>query len=409
MIKKTGAEENQPLFLFIFVTLAQNFAIFGINKSHVMKKIIYTTSAIILVMLFSNSCYSQAIRLFAGRYTETGQKGLFLFDLNRQEGTFKLLSESDAGTNPSYFCISKKHGLIYAANEVMKFNGNSGGGVTTLSYNAKTGGIKKVNEISVSDGSPCYISLSPGNDFLFLANYTGGSLAVIKLNNKGIPDRITDSIVYKTEEGKISHAHMISFDPAGKRVYVTDLGLDRIVIYNFDATSGRLKQIQNGIVKLPAGAGPRHFIFSHDGSKMYVISELNSTITVFKVEANGELNTIQTVTTLSKEFKGESFCAEISIGKNGDFLYGSNRGENSLVVFRIGSDGTLTPAGRTSCGGNWPRDFVIDPSGKYILVANQKSGNILLFKLDEKTGIPVGPGKDYKITTPACLKFSDIE
>ena len=360
-------------------------------------------------MVFSSSCNSQTIRLFTGKFTEAGEKGLYLFDLNREEGTLKLLSESDAGPNPSYFCISKKNGLIYAANEVMKFNGVQGGGVTTLRYDAKTGGIEKINELTVPDGSPCFISLSPNEDFLFMANYTGGSVAVVKLDDNGIPVSITDTILYEGEEGKVSHAHMISFDPAGKRVYVTDLGLDRIVIYNFDPVSGRLQHIPNGIVKLPKGAGPRHFVFSSDGTKMYVINELNSTISVFDVDANGELKSIQTLTTLSEEFKGESFCADIHIGKNGDFLYGSNRGENTIVTFMIGTDGLLSVAGHTSCGGDWPRNFVIDPSGNYLLVGNQKSGNISLFRIDEKTGIPIEPGKDYEITTPACLRFSDIE
>jgi 6-phosphogluconolactonase len=239
-----------------------------------------------------------------------------------------------------------------------------------------------------------------------MANYAGGSVAVVKLDDKGVPDRITDTILYEGEEGKVSHAHMISSDPAGKRVYVTDLGLDRIVIYSFDPASGRLQQIPNGIVKLPKGSGPRHFVFSSDGTKMYVISELNSTISVFDVNANGELKSIQTLTTLREGFQGESFCADIHIGKNGDFLYGSNRGENTIVTFRIGSGGTLTLSGHTSCGGNWPRNFVIDPSGKFLLVGNQRSGNISIFNIDEKTGVPVEPGKDYKITTPACLKFS---
>ena len=134
---------------------------------------------------------------------------------------------------------------------------------------------------------------------------------------------------------------------------------------------------------------------------------LNSTISVFNVDANGELKLIQTLTTLREGFKGKSYCADIHIGKNGKFLYGSNRGENTIVTFRIGTDGKLTLAGHTSCGGEWPRNFVIDPSGKYILVGNQKSGNISLFSIDEKTGLPVEPGKDYKITSPVCLKFSD--
>ncbi len=186
---------------------------------------------------------------------------------------------------------------------------------------------------------------------------------------------------------------MISFGPAGKKVYLTDLGLDRIVIYDFDAQSGHLKQIENGIVNFPKGTGPRHFVFNSAGTKMYVICELNSTISVFDVAANGTLKAIQSLTTLAPDFKGESDCADIHLGKNGQYLYGSNRGENTIVVFKVGTDGKLVLAGRTGCGGDWPRNFVIDPSGKYILVGNQKSGNISLFKIDEKTGLPVATSK----------------
>ena len=356
-------------------------------------------------MILLYSCQSKTIRLFTGKFTEAGEKGLYIFDLNRDKGTFNLVSESDAGPNPSYFCISKKHGYIYAGNTVMNFMGLSGGGITTLSYDHKTGGVKKLNEIAVPDGSPCYISLSAEEDFLFVANYTGGSIAVVKLDDKGIPERVTDTIIYENEDGKVSHAHMISRDPSGKRIYVTDLGLDRIVIYTLDSATGHLHLIQNGIVSMTKGAGPRHFVFSSDGTKMYVICELNSTISVFNVNSKGELKEIQSLTTLSEGFNGKSYCADIHIGKSGRYLYGSNRGENTIVTFRIASDGTLIPAGRTACGGDWPRNFVIDPSGKFLLVGNQKSGNISLFRIDEKTGIPIGLGKDYKLANPACLKF----
>lgn len=370
-----------------------------------MKKFNLCLYTVLLIMIFSSSCKNETIRLFAGKYTEAGEKGFYLFDLNRKEGKFNLISVVDAGPNPSYFCISKQKGLIYAANEVMDFNGSRGGGVTTLKYDSRKGGIEKVNELTVPDGSPCFISLSADNNFLFLANYDGGSIAVIKLDNNGIPESITDTVIFEAEEGNTSHPHMISFDPAGKRVYVTDLGLDRIVIYNFDPFSGQLQQIPNGIVKFPKGAGPRHFVFNSEGNKLYVINELNSTVSVFNVDANGELKSIQTLTTLREGFVGKSFCADIHIGKNGDFLYGSNRGEDSIVTFRIESDGTLTLAGHTSSGGAIPRNFVIDPSGKYILVGNQKSGNISLFSINKKTGIPVEPGKDFKVSSPVCLKF----
>jgi len=355
-------------------------------------------------MIFSSSSNGQPVRLFVGTYTEAGEKGLYLFDLNREEGTFKVISSSDAGPNPSYLCISKKNGMIYAANEVMKFKGVKGGGLTALKYDAKKGVAEKINDLTVPNGGPCFISLSFAEDFLFMANYSSGSVAVVKLDDKGIPVRVTDTIVYK-EAGKVSHPHMISTDPAGKRIYLTDLGLDRIVIYTLDPASGQLHQINNGIAKLPAGSGPRHFVFSSDGTKMYVINELNSTLSFFSVDSEGGLKLIQTVSTLREGFNGKSFCADIHIGKNGKFLYGSNRGENTIVTFSIGSDGKLSLAGHTYCGGEWPRNFVIDPSGKYILVGNQNSGNIALFGIDEKTGLPVEPAKDYKIKAPVCLKF----
>jgi 6-phosphogluconolactonase len=364
---------------------------------------------IFAVMIISTSCHNDTIRLFTGKFTRAGEKGFYLFDLDRKGGTFKIASESDAGPNPSYFCISAKNSLIYAANEVMDFKGAHGGGVTTLRYDSGNGAVEKINELIIPDGSPCFISLSPREDFLFLANYTGGTVTVIRLNEKGIPTGITETIVYEGSEGKVSHPHMISFDPAGKRIYLTDLGLDRIIIYDFDNNSGQLKQIPNGIIKFSVGSGPRHFVFNSDGTKMYVICELNSSIVVFNVIPNGGLSQLQTISTLRQGFTGENFCADIHIGKKGDFLYGSNRGENTIVTFRIGSDGRLTLAGSNSCGGDWPRNFVIDPSGSFILVGNQKSGNISLFEIDEKTGIPEKHVRDFILAEPACLKFSDIK
>ena len=163
--------------------------------------------------------------------------------------------------------------------------------------------------------------------------------------------------------------------------------------------------IENGYAKLAKGAGPRHFAFGKDGSGMYVINELNSTMTVFNVEKSGALKEIQTLSTLPEGFTGKNYCADIHVAKNGKYVYGSNRGHNSIVTFKIGNDGKVTLAGHTSCGGEWPRNFVIDPSGKYLLAGNQNSGNISMFSLDNKTGLPLLPSKDYKIASPSCLKF----
>lgn len=370
-----------------------------------MRKSFLIVCSILILLMSAFLPEDDPIRLFAGTYAEQGKNGFFIFDLDREKGIFKLVSEYDAGPDPSYFCISRKYSIIYAANEVSRFNGAQGGGVTALKYDVRTGTTEKIAELTVPDGGPAYIAISPSDDYLFLANYSGGSVAVVRLDDKGLPVTVTDVIKYKGEGKKVSHAHMIDLDPSGKRVYVTDLGLDRVAGYSFDYASGKLKQLPDGITVLPEGAGPRHFVFCADGSRMYVINELNSTIAFFNVSKEGALQHVQTVPTLKDSFKGKSYCADIHLGKNEKFLYGSNRGDNTIVTYRVGNDGKLTLAGHTSCGGDWPRNFVIDPSGRYLLVGNQYSGNISLFRIDKKTGLPVVPSKDYRISSPSCLKF----
>ena len=198
---------------------------------------------------------------------------------------------------------------------------------------------------------------------------------------------------------------MISFDPTGKRIYLTDLGLDRIMIYTLDKVTGKLIPFNKNGISLPEGTGPRHFTFSMDGSKMYVIGELKSTVTVFNVDQTDGLVLTQTISALSDNYKGTSYAADIHIGKTGEFLYGSNRGENSIVVFRIAKDESLTLAGHASCGGDWPRNFAIDPSGKYLLSANQKSGNISIMRIDNKSGLPSKTIMQVNLVSPTCLKF----
>jgi 6-phosphogluconolactonase len=359
----------------------------------------------VIPVIYTITSSKEKMRLVTGCNTETGENGIYVYNFNPIEGTLELISGSNAGPNPSFFCFSGNKKLIYAANEVTGFDGKKGGGITTIEYNDDFLGITKMNKILIPNGSPCYISISPDNDYLFVANYFGGSVAVFKLNNDGIPEGICDTIEFKGNQGKVSHAHMISYDPSGKRIYLTDLGLDRIMIYSLDKVTGRLIPLNENGINLPEGTGPRHFVFSKDGSKMYVIGELKSTVTVFDVKDNGNLVLLQTISALSENYKGQNSSADIHLGKSGEFLYGSNRGENSIVTFRIGKDGLLTVAGHTSCGGDWPRNFTIDPSGKYLLVGNQKSGNISIFVIDGKSGLPSKETQQVNLNSPMCLKF----
>ncbi len=345
------------------------------------------------------------IKLVAGGYTEGNEHGILVFDFVTEKGNLDLITEADAGPNPSYFCFSDSYDLVYALNEVMNFRGEPGGAVTTLRYNSENRQIEKLDELLVPYGGPCYISLSADGGFLLLANYSSGSVAVVQLDESGIPVSVTDSILYEVKEQEVSHPHMIMHDPDGELIYVTDLGLDRIMIYDLDTNTGKLEQIENGEVYLPEGTGPRHFVFNKNGSIMYLINELGSTIMVFNVDENGGLQLVQTLPTTGADFTGRNHCADIHISNDGQFLYGSNRGENTIVVFKIMEDGKLSFAGNISCGGDWPRNFVIDPSGKYLLVGNQRSDEISVFRIDDKTGIPEGPLNKIPFKSPACLKF----
>jgi 6-phosphogluconolactonase len=355
---------------------------------------------------FSCTGIKTKVPLLVGTFTKGSDEGLYLYDFNNREGSLIQISGSEAGVSPAFFCFPLTKNLIYTINEVDNYGGKENlGGLTTLRYDRERGKIEKINEMAVPNGGPCHISISSGDDFLFMANYSGGSAAVIKLDERGIPERITDTIYYEKSGEKVSHAHMILQDPQGKRIYLTDLGLDRIMIYVLDKSSGKLEPFRIPSVYLPAGSGPRHFVFNDDGSKMYLINELNSTIMVLEVNDIEGLKILQTVNTVSEGFQGKNYCADIHIGRGGNFLYGSNRGENSIVTFRIGSDGLIEPAGHTPCGGDWPRNFVIDKSGKYLLVGNQRSDNISVFNIDSDTGLPKPCGGPIEVTAPACLLF----
>ncbi|MCX6334142.1 MAG: lactonase family protein [Bacteroidia bacterium] len=362
---------------------------------------------VIFIVLFLGLAFSGCrgkLKLFAGGFTDNDQKGLSLFEFN-SKGNLNLIAEADAGPSPSFFCFSERHDLIYALDEVMEFNRKRGGAITTLKYYPVTGLIEKKNEILVPYGGPCHISLSSDKGFLLVASYSSASIAVVKLGDNGLPEKVTDSLLYVTEAPNVSHPHMIAQDPAGRHVYLTDLGLNRIMIYDLDRSSGALVPVKDGIINLPDSSGPRHFVFNYDGSKMYVINELGSTVMVFNVDENGILHLVQTLPTVGEGFQGRNSCAEILISRNGDFLYGSNRGENSIVVFKIDEYGMLSLAGHSSCGGDWPRNFVIDPSGKFLLSGNQKSGWISVFRINQKTGLPEGPASQATMKAPAYLEF----
>ena len=375
-----------------------------------MKNFTRLTVLLFVSLCFALTCCKKEYKLFVGGYTtQDGESGMSVFNFNTRNGSLELITEADVGPNPSYICYSAKYEILYVLNEVMEFRGNSGGGLTSLKYYKKTSQFEKINEMLIPYGGPCFISISADNKYLFIANYPKGSISVVRLDEKGLPQEISDTILYVKDEPEASHAHMILSDPAGKHVYVTDLGLDRISACDFDSKKGKLNQIENGITSFPKGSGPRHFTFNSDATMLYVINELGSTIKAFNVDNKHGLTCVQTLSSVRENYSGQNYCADIHLGKDGRYLYGSNRGENTIVTFKVRNDGLLNLAGHTSCGGNWPRNFTIDPSGKFLLVGNQKSDTVSVFRIDRKTGLPSKLSGFAAVRSPACLKFFDID
>ena len=382
-----------------------------------MKTILNLLVVALILPVFSCD-NSQTSRIYVSGYSgsDGNSDGLHIIDVDLKNGIFTLVSEADAGPNPTYICVSKKRGMVFAANEATRVvDSVRVGSVTALKLDADGEKAEKVKEVYLDNGASCYISITPDEDFLLLAHYGSGAISVVSLDGNGLPMEVTDTIVFREEGISSARGHMAIAGPNGK-IYFTCLALDKVMIFDLNKTTGKLTQTGYGTI--PQGDGPRHFEFSKDGTKMFVINELGSTMTVFDIASDGNLHEIQTISTLPEGWTGQNSCADVHLSKDGKYLYGSNRGHNSIVTFKVEADGKLSFAGITPSGGNHPRNFTLDPSGKYIIVANTNINpnpelygptpeNIALFAIDKKSGLPVMYGEIYIVRQPSCLKFME--
>lgn len=355
----------------------------------------------ILGLIIINSCKMEKMKkeevLFVGTYTNNGSEGIYRFNFDVNTG--KLTDQTLAAQidNPSFITFAPDKKTLYAVGEVDDYNGDSG---TITTFNVKDTMLTKLDMMSTFGANPCYVGVSENGNDVVVANYTGGNFTIYKTLENGTlsSPQVIDHKVQDTS--KTAHAHMAKF--LNGELFVADLGLDRIKKYS-KKQDKFIPSLQKELV-LENGAGPRHFMASNNGVYLYVINELNSTITLFK-EKGGSYEEIETYTTISDSFEGESFCADIHLSPDGKFLYGSNRGENTIVIFKIDEyNGTLTLVGREPVKGDWPRNFAIDPSGTYVLVANQRSNNIVVFKRDDEKGT-LNFVSEVDLPSPVCLKF----
>ncbi len=335
--------------------------------------------------------------LFVGTYTDGASEGIYTLQFNPESGTLDSLKLKAILPNPSFLAISNDNKHLYAVQETADFD-SLGGGVTA--FTLKDGVLEQLNSKGTGGAHPCHVTLSNDGQ-LAISNYTGGNLAIFDRNDDGsLGERqLIDHKVLDTT--KTSHAHKAHFNEDG--LFVSDLGLDAVKRYS--KADSIWQAAHQASIDVVDGAGPRHFTFNTDRSFLYVINELNSTITVFERDDEGSYNEVETQSTLDSAFEGESFCADIHLSPDGKFLYGTNRGENTVVIFSVDqATGKIAMVGRESVRGDWPRNFVIDPSGDFLLVANQRSNNISVFKRDLETGL-LTFASDFEMGAPVCLVF----
>jgi len=360
-----------------------------------------------LVLIVKNVEAKKSV-LYVGTYTDGLANGIFAYSFNDQTGRLRDLKIPTTTTNPSYLVISHNKKFLYAVNEVDNMGPNKSGGVSA--YKIEANKLFLLNQVLTYGANPCHVSISPDGKKLVASNYSGGNLSFFDVLPDGSLSEIVQSIHHEgngSVKGRqdASHVHSSQFDASGKILCAADLGIDQLKIYSVSSGVTPLSPAPLPYLQLPAGSGPRHFELSSDGRFIYVINELNSTVVVF-MKYGGDWKNVQTIKTLPKDFKGENLCADIHISTDGRFVYGSNRGHNSIVVYKRDlNNGKLEFIETVAVEGNWPRNFVIDPSGRFLLCANQKSNDITVFKIDQPSGKLVFSGLKFPCEQPVCLKF----
>ncbi|MBW7863346.1 MAG: lactonase family protein [Candidatus Hydrogenedentes bacterium] len=343
-----------------------------------------------------------------GTYSGGDGGGIHLLRLDVEAGTLSYVSLAVEARNAGFLALHPSKPLAYAV-------GEEGGTGTVAAYNLDpaTGLMTEINRQSSVGNGPCHVFVTPSGGHVLAANYGSGSVVAFPVQPDGSLGKASgfsqhsgSSVNPKRQEGP--HAHSIYTDAAGRFAFSPDLGIDKIMIYQLDAASGKLLPHEPAFAETAPGAGPRHFAFHPNGRFGYVVNELDNTVTAFAYDANtGRLDTIHSVGTLPEDFKGENTTAEIRVHPSGKFVYASNRGHDSLAIFTVEQDtGKLTPAGHAPTLGKTPRNFNVDPSGKFVVAANQASGTVNLFRVDQETGALTPAEQSVKVPVPVCVVFS---
>jgi len=359
-----------------------------------------------------------ASRVYIGTYTSgTKSKGIYQFWLRTQGNevsqniTLVPLGLAVETQDASYLELDLKRRLIFAVNETGKFEGKPTGAVSAFAIDNATGKLKLLNQRSSMGAGPCHLILDKEGKNILVANYNNGSVAVLPVAADGKLGEATDVKQHTgksvhPERQKGPHAHCVTLDPANQFAFVCDLGLDKVMIYKFDAQQGKLTPHEPAFAQLKPGSGPRHMVFRPDGKFAYVANELDSTVTVFAYDPAGTLKELQTTTTLPGYYDGPNTAAEIGMHPSGKWVYVSNRGNETVVLFEIDKEnGTLTYVEEQNTGGKKPRHFGIQPSAAHLVICNQDSDTALASRIDSGNGRLKPSGVFADVPAPVCALF----
>jgi 6-phosphogluconolactonase len=352
--------------------------------------------------------------VFVGTYThKTASKGIYALRFDERNGKLSALAVGAESVDPSFVIVSADGKYLYAVNEVGDFGDSKSGAVSAYAIDRINGKLTLLNQVASDGADPCFVSLDKTGKYLFVANYTGGSVAVFPVDADGklgarsaFEQHEGHGVVQGHQEGP--HAHWIATSPDNRYALEADLGIDEVLVDKFDASRGTLTPNDPPFAKVEPGAGPRHVVFSPNGQIVYVTNELGSTVTVFAYDAAaGTLEAKQAIGTLPVDYNGPNDTAEIVVHPSGKFLYVSNRGRDSIAIFGIApKTGILTSIGDFLTRGKTPRNFVIDPSGHYLLAANQGTNDIEVFRIDSGSGELEFTGERVEVPSPVDIAFA---
>ncbi|MCL6545862.1 MAG: lactonase family protein [Bryobacteraceae bacterium] len=350
--------------------------------------------------------------VFFGTYTRKLSKGIYVSRFNPADGKLSEPELAAELTNPSWVALHPKRRALYAVAETSNYQGQKTGAVAAFASDPVTGKLTKLNELPSHGTSPCHVTVDRSGRCAVVANYGTGSVACYPLKSDGSLGEASAVIQHtgsgpnpSRQQGPHAHQAVVSLD--NRFVLIPDLGLDKVMIYRLDPAKGTLTPNDPPFASTPPGAGPRHMAFHPKGRYAYVICELTSVITAYSYDASrGAFTQLTAVSTLPPDFSGRNSTAEIEVHPNGRFLYGSNRGHDSIAVFSIdASTGTLSLVEHVSTQGKTPRNFKIDPSGNFLLAANQDTDNVLVFRIDPSTGRLSPTGQTVQVGAPVCIEF----